>query len=165
MHKSIRFILTFLFLMLFWLILSFNFQFPSIVVGIVVSLLISLLSYNFFIQGNEGIHSKMIGTVWYIFVYVFVLLYEMFLASFDMLYRIITMDINPEIVMIKSDIKSELGILLLANSITLTPGTITVDIEDEYLYVHWLYARTTHFGHASELIKGRFEQWLERIFR
>ncbi len=165
MHKSIRFILTFLFLMLFWLILSFNFRFPSIVVGIIISLFISLLSYNLFIQGNEGIHSKIIGTVWYLFVYVFVLLYEMFLASFDMLYRIITMDINPEIVMIKSDIKSELGILLLANSITLTPGTITVDIEDEYLYVHWLYARTTHFGHASELIKGRFEQWLERIFR
>lgn len=165
MHKSIRFILTFLFLMLFWLILSFNFRFPSIVVGTIISLFISLLSYNLFIQGNEGIHSKNIVTVWNLFVYVFVLLYEMFLASFDMLYRVVTMDINPEIVMIKSDIKSELGILLLANSITLTPGTITVDIEDEYLYVHWLYARTTHFGHASELIKGRFEQWLERIFR
>lgn len=165
MHKSIRFILTFLFLMLFWLILSFNFRFPSIVLGIIISLFISLLSYNFFIQGNEGIHSKIIGTVWYLFIYGFVLLYEMFLASFDMLYRVVTMDINPEIVMIKSDIKSELGILLLANSITLTPGTITVDIEDEYLYVHWLYARTTHFGHASELIKGHFEQWLERIFR
>jgi len=165
MQKRFRFILTFLFLMLFWLILSFNFQFPSILAGIIISLFISLLSYNLFIQGNEGIHSKMIGTVWYLFVYVFVLLYEMFLASFDMLYRVVTMDINPEIVMIKSDIKSELGILLLANSITLTPGTITVDIEDEYLYVHWLYARTTHFGHASELIKGRFEQWLERVFR
>jgi len=165
MHKSIRFILTFLFLMLFWLILSFNFQFPSILVGIIISLFISLLSYNLFIQGNEGIHSKMIGTVWYLFVYVFVLLYEMFLASLDVVYRVATMDINPEIVMIKTVIKSDLGILLLANSITLTPGTITVDTEGEYIYVHWLYARTTNFGHASELIKGRFEQWLERIFR
>ena len=89
----------------------------------------------------------------------------MFLASFDMLYRIITMKINPEIVMIKLKVKSDLGILLLANSITLTPGTITVDIEDDYIYVHWLYARTTHFGHASEIIKGRFEQWLGRIFK
>jgi|SRR6056297_2014447 len=165
MHKSIRFILTFLFLMLFWLILSFNFQFPSILVGIILSLFISLLSYNLFIQGNEGIHSKMIGTVWYLFIYVFVLLYEMFLASLDVVYRVATMNINPEIVMIKTDIKSDLGILLLANSITLTPGTITVDTEGEYIYVHWLYARTTNFGHASELIKGRFEQWLERIFR
>jgi multicomponent Na+:H+ antiporter subunit E len=165
MHKSIRFFLTFLFLMLFWLILSFNFQFPSILLGIIISLFIGLLSYNFIIQDNEGIHSRIIGTVWYLFVYVFVLLYEMFLASFDVVYRVVTMNINPEIVMIKTDIKSDLGILLLANSITLTPGTITVDIEDEYLYVHWLYTRTTHFGHASELIKGRFEQWLGRIFK
>ncbi|MFW6148501.1 MAG: Na+/H+ antiporter subunit E [Atribacterota bacterium] len=165
MHKRIRFILTFLFLMLFWLILSLNFQFPSIIIGIVISLFISVLSYNLFIQGNEGIHSKIIGTVWYLFIYVFVLLYEMFLASLDVVYRVATMDINPEIVMIKTDIKSDLGILLLANSITLTPGTITVDTEGEYIYVHWLYARTTNFGHASELIKGRFEQWLERIFR
>jgi multicomponent Na+:H+ antiporter subunit E len=164
MHKCIKYVLTFFVLMLFWLVLTLNFQIPSILIGIGISLLISTLTYNFFIQGNEGIHSMFMKTILYLFLYVFVLLYEMFLASFDMLYRIISMDINPEIVMIKSNIKSDLGILLLANSITLTPGTIAVDIEDDYIYVHWLYARTTHFGHASEIIKGRFEQWLERIF-
>jgi len=68
------------------------------------------------------------------------------------------------VVMIKTDIKSDLGIVLLANSITLTPGTITIDIKGEHLYVHWLYARTTHFEYAAELIKGRFEYWLGRIF-
>ena len=165
MHKFIRFILTFLILILFWLILTLNFQTPSILAGMGASFLISLLNYNFFIKENEGVHSRFVMTVWYLFLYVFVLLYEMFLASFDMLYRIITMKINPEIVMIKLKVKSDLGILLLANSITLTPGTITVDIEDDYIYVHWLYARTTHFGHASEIIKGRFEQWLGRIFK
>ncbi len=165
MPENIRFILTFLFLMAFWLILTHNFQFISILVGITVSLFISLLSYRFFIQPDEGIHSRFIETIWYLLVYVFVLLYEMFLASLDVVYRVSTMDINPEIVMIDSNIKSDLGILLLANSITLTPGTITVDIEGEYLYIHWLYARTTHFGHAAELIIGRFEQWLGRIFR
>lgn len=165
MPENIRFILTFLFLMAFWLILTHNFQFISILVGITVSLFISLLSYRFFIQPNEGIHSRFIETIWYLLVYVFVLLYEMFLASLDVVYRVATMNINPEIVMINSDIKSELGILLLTNSITLTPGTITVDTEGEYIYVHWLYARTTHFGHAAELIIWRFEKWLGRIFR
>lgn len=165
MYKSIRFLLTFLFLMIFWLILTLNFQLISIIVGISVSLFISLISYNFFIRSREGIHSQFINTIWYLFLYIFLLLYEMFLASLDVVYRVATMDINPEIVMIKSGIKSDLGILLLANSITLTPGTITVDTEGEYIYVHWLYARTTNFGHAADLIKGRFEQWLERIFR
>ncbi|MFW6149016.1 MAG: Na+/H+ antiporter subunit E [Atribacterota bacterium] len=165
MSKNIRYILTFLFLILFWLILTLNFQPTSILVGVIVSFFISLISCNFFIQSSEGIHSRLIKTIFYLLLYLFVLLYEMFLASFDVVYRIATMDINPEIVMIKSGIESDLGILLLANSITLTPGTITVDTEGEYIYVHWLYARTTHFGHAAELIKGSFEQWLERIFR
>ena len=165
MIKNMRFILTFLFLILFWLILTLNFQPISIIIGVIVSLFISLISYNYFIQSSEGIHGRLIKTIFYLLLYVFVLLYEMFLASFDVVYRVATMDINPEIVMIKSSIESDLGILLLANSITLTPGTITIDTEGKYIYVHWLYARTTHFGHAAELIKGRFERWLRRIFR
>ena len=51
-------------------------------------------------------------------------------------------DINPGIVKIPTDMKSDYGIAALANSITLTPGTITMDFAEEdgqnYLYVHWI---------------------------
>ena len=164
MHKGARLVLTFFLLMSFWLVLSLNLQPASLLIGALFSFLIALFSYDFFIKPDEGIRGKTIRTIWLLLVYVFVLLYEMFLASLDVVYRVITMDINPEVVMIKTDIKSDLGIVLLANSITLTPGTITIDIEGDHLYVHWLYARTTHFGRASELIKGRFEHWIGRIF-
>ena len=164
-QKGVRLVLTFFVLMSFWLVLSQNLQPASLFAGVLFSFLVTLLSYNFFIMPDEGIHGSAIWTIWLLLVYILVLFYEMFLASLDVIYRVITMDINPEIVMIKTDIKSDLGIVLLANSITLTPGTITIDIEDDHLYVHWLYARTTHFGHAAELIKGRFERWLRRIFR
>ena len=164
MSKSSRFIFTFFGLMIFWLILSFNFQPASIFIGAFFSFLISLLSYDLFIKADEGMHGKFIRTLWFSFIYLFVLLYEMFLASFDVVYRVITMNINPEVVMIESKIKSDLGKVFLANSITLTPGTITIDIEGQFLYVHWLYARTTNFENAAELIKGRFEDWLRRIF-
>ena len=156
--------ITFLSLMVFWLFLSLNFQPISIILGTIFSFLISLLSYDLFIKPDEGIRSKFIPTLWFSLIYIFVLLYEMFLASFDVVYRVITMKIDPEVAMIRSNIKSDLGIVLLANSITLTPGTITIDIEGEYLYVHWLYARKTHSNQAAELIKGRFERWLRRIF-
>jgi multicomponent Na+:H+ antiporter subunit E len=151
--------------MIFWLVLTLNYQIPSLLTGIGISFLISMVSCNYFIQGNEGIHSRFFTTLWYLFVYIFVLLYEMFLASLDVVYRVVTMDIRPEIIMIKSNIKSDLGILLLANSITLTPGTITVDIEGDYIYIHWLYARTTHFGKAAEIIITSFEKWLGGIFK
>ena len=162
--KGVRLVLTFFVLMSFWLVLSQNLQPASLLIGALFSLLAALLSFDFFIKPDEGMHSKAIRTIWLLLIYVLILIYEMFLASIDVVYRVITMDINPEVVMIKTDIKSDLGIVLLANSITLTPGTITIDIEGDHLYVHWLYARTTHFGHAAELIKGRFEYWLGRIF-
>ena len=164
MHKGARLVLTFFLLIGFWLVLSLSLRPDSLLIGALFSFLVALLSYDFFVKPDEGIRGGTIRTIWLLLVYVFVLLYEMFLASFDVVYRVITMDINPEVVMIKTDIKSDLGIVLLANSITLTPGTITIDIEGDYLYVHWLYARTTHFGRAEELIKGRFEHWLGRIF-
>lgn len=164
MYKVTRLVLTFFLLMSFWLVLSQNLQPASLFIGAFFSFLVALLSYDFFIKPDEGMRGRAIRTIWLLLVYVFILLYEMFLASIDVVYRVITMDINPEVVMIKTDIKSDLGIVLLANSITLTPGTITIDIEGDHLYVHWLYARTTHFERAAELIKGRFEHWLGRIF-
>jgi len=164
MHKGARLVLTFFLLIGFWLVLSLNLQPASLLLGVLFSFLIALFSYDFFIKPDEGIRGGIIRTICLLLVYVFILLYEMFLASLDVVYRVITMDINPEVVMIKTDIKSDLGIVLLANSITLTPGTITIDIEGDHLYVHWLYAPSTHFEHAAELIKGRFERWLGRIF-
>ena len=164
MSKIIRFLLTFSILMLFWFILTLNFQSTSILIGIILSFFVSMVSYDFFLKSNLNIVNRFFQILWYLLLYIFVLVYEMFLASFDVLYRVISNDINPEVVYIKSELKSDLAILLLSNSITLTPGTITIDVEDEYLYVHWLYARTTHFGYAANMIKGRFEKWLERIF-
>lgn len=163
--KGARLVLTFFVLMSFWLVLSLNLQPASVFIGALFSFLVASLSYDLFVKPDEGIRGRVVRTIWLLLVYAFVLIYEMFLASVDVVYRVITMNINPEVVMIKTDIKSDLGIVLLANSITLTPGTVTIDIEDDHLYVHWLYARTTHFGHAAELIKGRFEHWIGRIFR
>jgi multicomponent Na+:H+ antiporter subunit E len=54
--------------------------------------------------------------------------------------------------------------VILANSITLTPGTITLNLDDDHLIVHWLDAETIHSKYAGELIKGDFERLLKRIF-
>ncbi len=63
---------------------------------------------------------------------------EMTKANLDVAYRVLTMDIRPGIVRVHSNLKTDLGIFILANSITLTPGTITVDIDEKThdLYVH-----------------------------
>jgi multicomponent Na+:H+ antiporter subunit E len=72
--------------------------------------------------------------------------------------------IDPGIVHFRTRLKSDLARVILTNSITLTPGTITLDLNDDHLVVHWLDAKTSHSGYAGEMIKGRFERMLKRIW-
>jgi multicomponent Na+:H+ antiporter subunit E len=75
------------------------------------------------------------------------------------------MPIHPGIVKIKTSLKSDSAITALANSITLTPGTLTVDVTDDgHLYVHWINIKSTDTDEASKLIAQKFEYFIERIF-
>jgi multicomponent Na+:H+ antiporter subunit E len=57
------------------------------------------------------------------------------------------------------------GITALANSITLTPGTLTVDVGEEgVLYVHWINVRVTDIEETTKLIGERFEWFLKKVF-
>jgi len=65
---------------------------------------------------------------------------EMAKANLDVAYRVITGRIRPGIVRVKTGMKTDMGALLMANSITLTPGTLTVNIDDESndLFIHMI---------------------------
>ncbi len=84
-------------------------------------------------------------------------------ANLDVAYRVITGRIKPGIVKISPDLKTDLGITLLANSITLTPGTLSVDIDEERndLYVHWINVKNTE--PSPQEVCGRFPIWARRI--
>jgi len=71
---------------------------------------------------------------------------------------------EKEIVHFRTRLKSDLARVILANSISLTPGTVTLDLDEDHLVVHWLNAETTHSHFAGKLIKGHFESWLKRIW-
>jgi multicomponent Na+:H+ antiporter subunit E len=96
-----------------------------------------------------------------------VLFYYMLIANLDVVYRVIhpKMPIKPGIVKVKTRLQSESGRTALANSITLTPGTLTVDITDDgFLYIHWINTQATGIEEASKRIVSRFETLLEKIF-
>jgi multicomponent Na+:H+ antiporter subunit E len=71
--------------------------------------------------------------------------------------------INPGIVAIKTDLKEDYKKLILANSITLTPGTITMDVQGDTLYIHWIDATTSDIQKASKEIAGSFEEVLLKL--
>jgi len=67
-------------------------------------------------------------------------------------------------VKVKTKLTSNIAKTILANSITLTPGTLTVDIKDEYLYIHWIEIQHDDLEGATLDIVAKFEKYLEVIF-
>jgi len=98
--------------------------------------------------------------------FLFVFLQQMVKANFLMAYRILTpsLPIKPGVVTIPLVLKSPLGRLVLANAITLAPGTFTMDITRDTLVIHWIYVETEDPVEAGEMICGRMQRILKEVF-
>ncbi|MFH2096861.1 MAG: Na+/H+ antiporter subunit E [Bacteroidota bacterium] len=98
--------------------------------------------------------------------YLFVFLFELLKSNLDVARRVVTpsLPINPGIVAVKTSLQSKIGRMILANSITLTPGTLTVDIKEDTLYIHWIDVESTDIKSATKAIVSKFEKYLEVIY-
>jgi multicomponent Na+:H+ antiporter subunit E len=87
-------------------------------------------------------------------------------ANLDVALRVVHPDlpIRPGIVKVRTTLTTQMGKTFLANSITLTPGTLTVDIDGQDVYVHWINIDTDDAAERTAEICGRFEPMLRRIF-
>jgi len=164
LRKINRIIITFVFLMLLWLLLTFNLDLFSLLLGIIFSFFISLVTFDLFVEKEEKIQKGLLPRFDFFIFYFFVALWEIYLASFSVAYQVITMRINPKTIKIKTNLKSKFAQALLANSITLTPGTAVIDLQKKHLYIHWLTAKTNDSKRAAKIIKGNYESQLRRIF-
>jgi len=155
-----QFILTFA----FWLLITFDLSLPNLLIGGVVSLVTALLfARHFFTHVNRFLQP---ARYFWLLVYLFILAWECIKANFDVAYRVLhpAMPIKPGIVKVKLELKSDFARTMLANSITMTPGTIAVDIVGDDLYVHWIYVRSEDPSEYSQQIAGRFEKYIKKIF-
>ncbi|MBU0672892.1 MAG: Na+/H+ antiporter subunit E [Candidatus Margulisbacteria bacterium] len=164
LEKINSIIITFIFLMLLWYLFTFSLDPFSLLLGGAFSLVIALATYDLFIEKEEKVQRGILPRFELFIFYLLILLWEIYLGSFNVVYRVITMKINPGIIKIKTKLGSKLGRALLANSITLTPGTVAIDLKDDELFVHWLVMDTSDSNQAAKQIKGNFEAQLGRIF-
>lgn len=74
------------------------------------------------------------------------------------------MRINPGLIKVPTGLESDFAQALLASSVTLTPGTVAIEAEKDYLYVHWLAVDTLDPVKAAHKIKGNYEKQIGRIF-
>ena len=161
---------TFVVCFLFWILLDFSFKVEELVAGAVVSLAAALFAARFFIHEKSFrlVHPRRFFSL---LAYVFVFLGELIKANLDMARRCFggCRDINPGIVKVPVDLPDGYAQAMLANSITLTPGTITLDIAEEdgksYYYIHWIDVSETDREKAGDAIKGRMEKWIGRIWK
>ncbi len=140
----------------FWSTLELSF-------GVALSIIVALLATRVLFQKKSY---RMLNPLrWVIFfIYAFGPFFlAMAKANIDVAYRVITGKINPGIVKISPNLKTDLGVTLLANSITLTPGTLSVDIDEENndLYIHWI--NVTTLKPTTKHICENFPQWIRRI--
>ena len=163
--KIFRFTIAFIFLLAGWCIFTGDLDLRSLLLGAAFSFIISVIAYDYFVDETEVFIKDILPRPDIIFLYLVILIGKVYIASFDVAYRVLTMKINPGEIRIRTRLRSELAKVLLANSITITPGTLTIDLKDDYLYVHWLQSKGTSTLHAGELIKGIFEKLLRKIFR
>lgn len=104
--------------------------------------------------------------VFFFLVYLPYFFYWCLKANLDVALRVIHPDvpIRPGIVKVKTSLRTDMAKTFLANSITLTPGTLTVDIAGDDVYVHWINIDTDDVEQRTSEICGRFEPLLRRIF-
>jgi multicomponent Na+:H+ antiporter subunit E len=102
----------------------------------------------------------------YSFMFLFTFIVELFKANFDVARRVLSpsLPINPGIVEVKTKLKSKIGRVVLADSITLTPGTFTLEMVDDSLFIHWIDVQSTDVNEATRLIVEKFEKYLEVMY-
>jgi len=160
--KSILFVLAFL----IWILLSWPVDVEHLIAGIIIGLLVSYLTADIFVdlgRGRVGFRRYL----WF-FYYIPLFIWECIKANLDGAYRVIHPDvpIKPGIVKVKTTLKSETGLTFLANTLSLKPGTMTVDIDREkgFLYVHWVDVKSQDVSVATEELVSKFERILKKIF-
>ena len=151
-------------LFLFWLMLNGSLAPDTLLVGAVASLAIVVLfrdGFSFFTEMRPTRAAVVAGFRYYGYFFS-----ELVKSNFRLAAIVVSprLPINPGIVKVRTRLKSRMGRLMLANSITLTPGTLTVELDGEWLYVHWVDIESEDVEAATASIVAGFERYLEVLY-
>jgi multicomponent Na+:H+ antiporter subunit E len=147
-----------------WLLLFWDVSPAVLGVGAFFALMVATLLGDIY---PDRLHKLLSPRRWLFFLlYLPYFFYYCIRANFDVALRVIHPDvpIRPGIVKVRTTLTSEMAKTFLANSITLTPGTLTIDVDGQDFYVHWINIDTEDAAKRTAEICGRFEPLLRRIF-
>jgi multicomponent Na+:H+ antiporter subunit E len=149
-----------------WLLLTGTFDAQELVAGALVTGVAVALAH-----ARSGVLS---GVRWSfalpgaVLIYLWVFAIALFRSNIDVARRVLSpaLPLRPGVVQVRTELTSALGRLLLANSITLTPGTLTIDVEGDLLTIHWIDCPPgIDVEAATRVIAADFERHLRRFLR
>lgn len=142
----------FILLYAFWIILSERVATESLVVGALVC--VGVLAYNSKSIERQGRLS--LKKIWLLLKFIAVLLKEIFVSNFQVAAIVLgrKLEIEPQVFEYRTALKTDKYRTILANAITLTPGTITLGIDSDNLTIH---------GLRKENIDGVIDSEIEKI--
>lgn len=144
-----------------WVALTGNFTFGNTLFGFILSFFI----LKMITRGRR--EAKYFRIVPKVIAFIFFFLYELVKANLQVAYEVMTPNYNmtPGIIKIPLDAETDLEITFLANMISLTPGTLSIDVstDKKVLYVHSMYIKDKENFIRS--IKNGFEKRLLEILR
>lgn len=156
-----QFTLAFVFAFAFWLLLVGTLDRQELVAGVLVAAASAVLTL-----GRPAVLGGIRLTPYApvaVLGYLGALLVALVRSNLDMARRVLSpsLPIRPAMVRVSTALRSDLGRLVLANSITLTPGTLTVDVLDGELLVHWVDCPVDcDIAEATRTIAAGFERHL-----
>lgn len=148
-------------LTIIWVALTGSFTLANYIFGFLLGFFILRLATH----GRK--EAKYFRIVPKVVAFIFFFLYELIKANLQVAYEVMTPKFNmsPGIVKVPLDAETDLEISFLANLISLTPGTLSLDVSDDkkVLYVHSMYIKDRENFIAG--IKNGFEKRLLEILR
>lgn len=149
-------------LLLFWFLLQLNFRIETIILGVLISFVVTSLSYHVLYDENgyryHGIRLRVV------FWYVLNLFVEIYKAGFKYIAHIILGHYEPVVFTVKLELDDPVLIGIIANSITLTPGTISIDVnsEKDTITVMMMAKKGTPVEDLERPIHDKFEALLKQ---
>ena len=140
-----------------WVVLCEELSVPVVATGILISAGCAYFCRKYLpLRVITGVNFLKLG------MYPFYLIGQIYLAGFDAI-KLIIKGAKVDVVEVKTEITNDFLRVILANSITLTPGTVSLDLNGETITILWLRDKASgsqDMVNAGELIKGKLERKL-----
>ena len=147
------FVAVFAIMLLLWILLA-GFSPEELAAGCIASLIVASMSWRRF-AWEKGYPRRFLWLLAYIPYY----LYAELVSHINVIRLIFTGKISPGIVEIDNPHKSDYGTVALSSSITMTPGTLTLEEQNGKLYIHWIKMEKD----KTQITSG-FERYLRRVW-